>query len=215
MLAQLVSPLRGSSLVVALALASVAGPAEAQETAPQRPPTGRPSPEASDASDPRYPDYVTAGSVLLPVGAGIGLAGLAVGAAADDGKAALGLGALGTTSMAVGLPLLLLGLTPDAPADSANAYAGIALATPGVISFGLGGSIMMFREFGPNVDASGAPQGTPDRVLPIVLMAGGAAATVGGIILWASGAEADDGSDAETAVELSVSPGYTSVRGTF
>lgn len=199
---------RRGSLAVALAITLMAGQAEAQEAV-------SPEPEQGDPGDPRYPDYVTAGSVLLPVGAGIGVAGVIVGATADDGKAALGLGALGTTTMAIGLPLLMLGLTPDAPSNSATAYAGIALATPGIMAFGLGGSIMMFREFGPNVDAStGVPNEDPDRVLPIVLMAGGAAATVGGILLWSSGADTED-DDERTAVELSVSPGYTSVRGTF
>lgn len=199
---------RRGSLAVALAAVLLAGQAEAREPI-------SPEAEQGDPSDPRYPDYVAAGSVLLPVGAGIGVAGLIVGATADDGKAALGLGALGTTTMAIGLPLLMLGLTPDAPTNSANAYAGVALATPGVIAFGLGGSIMMFREFGPNVDAStGVPNESPDRVLPIVLMAGGAAATVGGIVLWSAGADTDDDEE-RTAVELSVSPGYTSVRGTF
>ncbi len=199
---------RRGSLAVALAITLMAGQAEAQEAV-------SPEAEQGDPGDPRYPDYVTAGSVLLPVGAGIGVAGVIVGATADDGKAALGLGALGTTTMAIGLPLLMLGLTPDAPSSSATAYAGIALATPGIMAFGLGGSLMMFREFGPNVDAStGVPNEDPDRVLPIVLMAGGAAATVGGILLWSSGADTED-DDERTAVELSVSPGYTSVRGTF
>lgn len=197
---------RRGPLTVALTIAVLAG---AFESAAQE---AEPAPDARD--DARYPDYVVAGSVLLPLGAGLGLAGLAVGAATDDGKAALGLGTLGTTSMAIGLPLLMLGLTPETPSDSATAYAGIALATPGVIAFGLGGSIMMFREFGDDVDPNtGEPVGPPDRVLPIVLMAGGAASAIGGVILWASGADAEEGE--AQAIELSVSPGCATVRGTF
>ncbi|MEM9874777.1 MAG: hypothetical protein AAF928_07780 [Myxococcota bacterium] len=201
------SPWTKGSMMLALMAAAMVAPMPAQA----QPSASAPPADDEDASDSRYPDYVAAGSVLLPVGAGFGVAGLAVGAAADDGTAALGLATVGTTAMAVGLPLLLLGLTPEEPTDSGAAYAGITLATPGVLSFGLGASIMMFREFGPDVDPlTGAQRGTPDRVLPIGLMVAGAAATVGGVILWATGATSED-----TTVALRAGPTSLAVDGTF
>ena len=83
---------------------------------------------------------------------------------------------------------------------------GVALATPGIISLGLGGTMWATQ------DASG------DDVqlgLPLTLMIGGAGALVGGIIVYATGAGHDDSADGGVQAELEIGPGGFSLTGTF
>ena len=167
--------------------------------------------EHGEAADMRYPGYFVAGLVTL--GAGVGFAVGSVVAAFDGAeKDALGLGALATVAWGTGVPLTLLGATPDHPGDSATAYAGIALGTAGVLGFGLGGTLWATREAEQQED--------PDYIAPIALMGAGGAALVAGVITWAIGApsddeQRDDRKPREVEAQLVVGPTRLGVQGRF
>lgn len=163
--------------------------------------------EPREDSDIRYPGYVIAG--LASLGLGVGLAVGGVVAAADaQAKDALGLGALATVAFGTGVPLTLLGATPEHPGDSPTAYAGIALATSGALGFGLGGTLLLAQEAERDQD--------PDYVASIALMGAGGAALVAGVITWAIGAAGDDDGDERGAeAHLVVGPTHLGLRGTF
>jgi hypothetical protein len=164
--------------------------------------------EEREPRDMRYPGYFAAG--LITLGAGVGLAvGSVVSAFEGDDRAAIGLGALATIAWGTGIALTLLGATPDPAGDSATAYAGIALATTGVLSLGLGGTLWAARE--------GEKQEDPDNLAPLVLVAGGGAALVAGVITWAVGASRDDDDDRAGGLEaeLVVGPARLGLQGRF
>jgi hypothetical protein len=162
--------------------------------------------EAEETSDMRYPGYVVAGLVTL--GAGVGLAIGSVVAAFDGSpKDALGLGALATVAFGTGVPLTLLGATPDHPGASAMAYAGIALATGGALGFGLGGILWATQE--------AENQENPDYVASIALMGAGGAALVAGVVTWAVGAPTDDEEPRGLEAQLVVGPTHVGLQGRF
>lgn len=143
----------------------------------EAPPPAYVSPD-SDEAHARYPDYVIAGVVSLIAGVGLGV-GSGVAAATQHPKTALGLGMLATTSVAIGLPLVLLGTADDHADDEHLMAAGIVVATPGAIAVGSAATLWAFR-------AAGQEDHSP--VAPAVLMAAGGAALVAGIVTWAFGA---------------------------
>jgi hypothetical protein len=151
----------------------------------------------------RYPDYVIGGVVSLIAGAGLGV-GTGVAAATGNPKTALGLGALATTSVGVGVPLILLGAADEDPEDEHLVGAGIVVATPGVIAMGLGGTIWAYREAG---------DGDHTLTTPLVLLAGGAAALVAGVVTYSFGASHREPSG--PTATLGVGPGSVCLSGTL
>jgi hypothetical protein len=198
LLPPLMPPLMAVFLLGSPLLARAAEPAPVASWA-------EPSPVAVSPADgdgeAKYPDYVVGGIVSLAAGAAFVGGGL-VAAATEHPKTALGLAALGTTGLAVGVPLVLLGGADRQPADSAMVGTGTAVATPGVIGLGMGITILSERL---------AADDEPEMVLPLVLMGVGAAVAVTGIIIWAGGA----GPAEQSSARLSLGPTSATLQGTF
>ena len=197
--------IRPSVILTAVAVLSVAVPATAE---PQTPPQdeGQPATIAADEGDEgdaRYPDYVIGGIASLAGGAAFVAGGL-VAAFAEHPKTALGLTALGTVGLGVGVPLVLIGGADRQPEDSALVGTGTALATPGTIGLGLGVTILAERV---------AAEEDPELVLPLTLIGVGAAVTVTGLVVWGSGAGRAD--EPRPTAQLRVGPGSAAVAGTF
>lgn len=160
-----------------------------------------------DDGGAKYPGYVVAGAISLAAAGGLAVGG-AVATFDDSPQTAIGLLGLGTVAAGVGVPLVLLGAADERPVSTFRMATGVAIATPGVISLGLGGTMWA---------AQAASQDDLELALPLTLMIGGAAATVTGIIVYATGAGHDDSADAATAVnaEVVLGPTGVSLMGTF
>jgi hypothetical protein len=140
---------------------------------------------------------------LIAAGAFVG--GGMVAAALEQPKTALGLTALGTVGLGVGVPLVLVGGADRQPADSALVGTGTAIATPGTIGLGLGATILAERV---------AADDEPELILPSVLIGVGAAVAVAGIVVWASGAgQAEQGR--RGSARLVLGPTSATLAGSF
>lgn len=162
--------------------------------------------EDDEPGGAKYPEYVVGGAISLAAAAGLAVGGaFAVGT--DSPQTATGLLGLGTVAAGVGVPLLLLGASDEQPVSTFRMATGVAIATPGVICVGLAGTMWGTQE------ASGEELRLG---LPLAMMIGGAVATVGGIILYATGAGHDDSAD-RPAVEatFSVGPAGATLVGRF
>lgn len=171
----------------------------------QPPPAATASPApAADDGEAKVPDYVLGGIVSLIAGAAF-VGGGMVAAVAEHPKTALGLTALGTIGLGVGVPLALVGGADRYPEDSTLVGTGTALATPGTIGLGLGATILAQRV---------AADDEPELALPLTMIGVGAAVAVTGIVLWGSGA--GRGEEAERgSAQLLVGPTSATVAGTF
>ncbi len=163
-----------------------------------------PSTGAADDGEAKYPSYVVGGIISLVAGAAF-VGGGMVAAVAEHPKTALGLTALGTVGLGVGVPLAMIGGADRHPEDSGLVGTGTALATPGVIGLGLGATILAERV---------AADEEPELALPLTVVGVGAAVAVTGLILWGSGADREEAADRGSA-RLMLGPTSASVVGAF
>jgi hypothetical protein len=161
--------------------------------------------EEDEPGGPKYPEYVVAGAISLAAAGGLAVGG-AVATFDESPRTATGLLGLGTVAAGVGLPFVLLGAADETPESSFRMSTGVAIATPGMLSLGIGGTIWAAQAAGPD-DVKPA--------LPLSLVIGGAVATVMGIVVWATGAGHDDSADRGVAARVELGPGGASLRGTF
>ncbi len=158
--------------------------------------------EATDGDvpgGPKYPGYVVAGAISLAAAGGLAVGG-AIATGTSSPQTATGLLALGTVAAGIGVPLVLLGASDETPVSSFRMATGVAVATPGVLSLGVGGTIWAKQV---------AADEERELALPLTLIIGGAIATVGGVVLYATGAGHDDGAD-EVALDVELVLGPTS-----
>jgi hypothetical protein len=152
----------------------------------------------------KCPEYVVGGAISLAAAGGFAVGG-AIATFDDSPQTAIGLLGLGTVAAGVGVPLVLLGAADEQPVSTFRMATGVAIATPGVISLGLGGTMW----------AAQAASGDDLKLgLPLTLLIGGAAATVTGVVVYATGAGHDDSADEVTA-EVALGPTGASLIGTF
>jgi hypothetical protein len=160
--------------------------------------------EDDEPGGAKYPEYVVGGAISLVAAGGLAVGG-AVATFDDSPQSAIGLLGLGTVAAGVGVPLVLLGAADEQPVSTQSMATGVAIATPGVISLGIGGTMWA---------AQAASQDDLQLGLPLTLLIGGAAATVTGVVVYATGAGHDDSADAVRA-EVKLGPTGASFIGTF
>lgn len=156
---------------------------------------------AEEPGGPKYPEYVVGGAISLAAAGGFAVGGT-IATFDDSPRSAVGLLGLGTVAAGVGVPLVLLGAADEQPQSSFAMATGVALATPGVISMGVGGTMWA---------AQVASDQDRQIGLPLALLIGGAAATITGVIVYATGA----GHATTARAEVAVGPGGVSVMGHF